>query len=165
MDLLGQIGLDAGAREAIQARLEVSSATTADRVDASALAGIAAHSNHAAPSVAGGNQRIALSLAAELGEAVRLSSPVSKVRWSDRGVRISVGGGELDADRVVITVPASVIGRIDFDPPLPEALSSAYSVRPSTDMPRSCSCRSPGRRSPSAVLSVPERLLEAGPRR
>ena len=31
-------------------------------------------------------------------------------------------------DRVVIAVPASVIDRIDFDPPLPEALRAAYAA-------------------------------------
>ena len=53
-------GFDEGAREAIRARLEVSSAATADRVDASALAGLAAHADDVCPSVAGGNQRLAL---------------------------------------------------------------------------------------------------------
>ncbi len=62
--LLDSLPLDAGASEAIRSRLEVSSAATADRVDASALAGLAAHSAEVCPSVAGGNQRVALSLAA-----------------------------------------------------------------------------------------------------
>ncbi|MDH5334236.1 MAG: FAD-dependent oxidoreductase, partial [Thermoleophilia bacterium] len=88
-ELLDGLALDAGAREAIRARVEVSSATTADRVDAAELAGLAAHSDDPAPSVAGGNQRIADALARELGAAVRLSSPVVRIAWDDDAVRLA----------------------------------------------------------------------------
>ena len=64
-----RLPLDPGASEAIQARLEVSCAATADRVAATALAGLAAHSDDVCPSVAGGNQRVALALAAGLGDS------------------------------------------------------------------------------------------------
>ncbi len=84
-ELLDSLPLDPGASEAIRSRLEVSSAATADRVDATALAGLAAHSADVCPSVAGGNQRVALALAAELGSAVHLSSPVERMSWADGG--------------------------------------------------------------------------------
>ncbi len=38
--------------------------------------------------VDGGNDRIARELASGLGEAVRLSRPVSRVAWRDREVRV-----------------------------------------------------------------------------
>ena len=120
--------LDPGASEAIRSRLEVSTAATADRVEAAALAGLAAHSDDVCPSVAGGNQRVALALAAELGSIVHLSSPVESVTWGEGPTRLRAGGAEVEVDRIVITVPASVIGRIVFDRPLPEALRAAYSA-------------------------------------
>lgn len=154
--LLDSLPLDPGASEAIRSRLEVSSAATAERVDASALAGLAAHSSDICPSVAGGNQRVALSLAEVLGSAIHLSSPVDRVSWGDAGVVVSAGGAETTVDRVVLAVPASVVDRIEFDPRLPESLRSAYAAVgygnaaklfvPLAEIPPA-----------SAVLSVPER--------
>ncbi len=124
--LLDSLPLDPGASEAIRARLEVSAASTADRVDASALAGLAAHSSDVCPSVAGGNQSVALALAGGLGSTVHLSSPVDRIAWDDGGAVVSAAGSELAVDRVVLALPASVVDRIVFDPPLPEELHAAY---------------------------------------
>jgi monoamine oxidase len=154
--LLDGLDLDPGAREAIQARLEVSCAATADRVDAAALAGLAAHSLAACPSIAGGNQTLALAFARELDSHLHLSSPVERIAWHDDGATVTSGGSELATDRVVLALPASVIDRIAFDPPLPKPLHAAYKaveyghaaklfVPLAADAP------------PSAVLSVPER--------
>jgi monoamine oxidase len=156
LNLLDGLPLDPGAREAIQARLEVSSAATADRVDASALAGLAAHSHDPAPSVAQGNQRVALALAAALGSSVTLSSEVRRIAWSAGGARVSAGGAELEADRIVLAVPATAIGRIDFEPALPEPLRAAYGAvayghASKLFVPLTAAT------VPSAVLSVPER--------
>ncbi len=154
--LLESLPLDPGASEAIRSRLEVSSAASADRVDATALAGLAAHSADICPSVAGGNQRVALSLAAELGSGIHLSSPVDRISWDGRGVVVTAASSETTVDRVVLAVPASVLHRIEFDPPLPEPLRASYAaVRygnaaklfvPLAERPPT-----------SAVLSVPER--------
>lgn len=153
--LLDGLDLDAGAHEAIQARLEVSSATTADRVDATALLGVAAHSDDEAPSIARGNQRLAQALAGEVGSTVHLGSPVARIAWGDRVV-ITAGGAELDVDRVVLAVPASVVDRIRFEPPLPAALRAAYdAVAYGHAAKLFVPLASPT--APSAVLSVPER--------
>ncbi len=155
-EFLDGLQLDSGAREAIQARLEVSSATTADRVPAETLAGLAAHSDDVSPSVAGGNQRLATSLAAELGSAVHLSAAVQRVAWDAESVRVSVGESELTADRVVLAVPASVIGHIDFEPTLPESLRVAYAaVEYGHAAKLFVELTAPT--ETSAVLSVPER--------
>ena len=69
---LDGLDLDPGAREAIEARLEISCVSTVDRIDAGALGGLAAHSHDACPSIAGGNQSLALALAERLGPAVQL---------------------------------------------------------------------------------------------
>ncbi|MDH4345560.1 MAG: FAD-dependent oxidoreductase [Thermoleophilia bacterium] len=155
-ELLDGLALDAGAREAIRARVEVSSATTADRVDAAELAGLAAHSDDPAPSVAGGNQRIADALARELGAAVRLSSPVVRIAWDDDAVRLAAGGDELLVERVVLAVPASVLGRIAFQPALPEPLRSSYAA---VEYGHAAKLFVPlgAPTPPGAVLSVPER--------
>jgi monoamine oxidase len=155
-DFLEGLDLDPGAREAILARVEVSCANAAELVDARALGDVAAHAHDECPSVAGGNQRIALALAEELGPAVHLSSPVERIAWGCAGVRVLAAGAEAAADGAVIAVPASVIGRIAFEPPLPAELRRALDglaygqaaklFVPLAEVP-----------PPSAVLSVPER--------
>jgi monoamine oxidase len=154
--LLERLPLDPGAREAIRARLEVSTAVTAERVEASVLAGLAAHSNDICPSVAGGNQRLALALAGELGAVVHLSSPVERVTWGEGAVLVRAGGSEVTADRVVLALPASVVDRVAFEPPLPESLHAAYAA---VEYGNAAKLFVPlaAEASPSAVLSVPER--------
>src|SRR5215207_11740767 len=69
--------------------------------------------------VVGGAQRIALELAARLGDRVRLGAPVRDVAWTAGGVDIRVPGAEISAERLLITVPPNLMGTIRFDPPLP----------------------------------------------
>ena len=145
-----------GVREAFLARVEISSANSADVVAARDLAGLAHVDDAPSPSVAGGNGRLALALAAALGEAVHLSSPVTKVAHTAEGVRVAAGGGELEADVCVVAVPASVVGRVEFDPPLAGELAQAlaeisYGHAAKLFVP----LRSPS--PPGAVMSVPER--------
>jgi monoamine oxidase len=154
--LLDVLPLDPGAAEAIRARLEVSSAASADAVEATALSGLAAHSNDICPSIAGGNERLPLALVDALGPVVHLSSPVERIGWGDGPVVVSGGGAELEVDRVVLAVPAGVIGRIAFDPPLPESLRAAYAA---VEYGHAAKLFVPlvADAVPSAVLSVPER--------
>jgi monoamine oxidase len=154
--LLDSLDIAPGAREAILARVEISSADSADRVIARDLAGIAHIDDEPAPSVAGGNQRLPLALAELLQPAVRLRSPVERIAWSDSAVRLRAAGSEVDADACVVAVPASVMDRIEFEPTLPEALaeataSVAYGHAAKLFVP----LRAPA--PPSAVMSVPER--------
>ena len=144
-------------RETIRSRAEVSCAATADRFPASALAHVAAISpRRRARRCVGGNQLIALRLAEELGSAVRLGTVVERVAWDDAGVRVSAGGAEVEADRVVLAVPASVVGRIVFEPALPPPLADACSA---VSYGNAAKLFVPLRSAPppSAVLSVPER--------
>ncbi len=155
-ELLLNLDLDPGAREAIQARLEVSTASDATRVDSSALGGVAAHSHDECPSIAGGNQQIALRLVERLGHVVHLASPVERVAWNAGGVRIRAGASEVEGDAAVVAVPASVAGRIAFDPPLPEPVATAYrdvAYGNAAKLFVPLLAHAP----PSAVLSVPER--------
>ena len=154
-EFLDGLDIPAGAREAILARVEISSANSAEHVAAADLAGVAHIDDEPAPSIAGGNQRLPLALADSLGSAVRLDSPVTAVEWGER-VRVLTDGGELDADACVIAVPASVMDRIAFDPPLPTALADplgqiTYGHAAKLFVP----LRHPP--EPSAVMNVPER--------
>jgi monoamine oxidase len=155
-EFLGGLDIDAGVREALLARVEISSASPASEVAARDLAGIAHVDEEPAPSVAGGNQGLALGLAAELGDAVRLSSPVERIEWSSSGVRVRAAGAELDADACVLAVPASVLARIDLEPALPEGHARAFaSVRYGHAAKLFVPLSAPA--PPTAVMSVPER--------
>ena len=66
-------------------RCELSAANTSDLVSAEALAHLAAVADDACPSVAGGNQRIALALAAELGQPVQLGLRCDRVAGETAG--------------------------------------------------------------------------------
>jgi monoamine oxidase len=155
-EFLDGLDVDAGVREALLARVEISSASPAADVAARDLAGIAHVDDEPAPSVAGGNQRLALGLTERLGDAVQLASPVERIEWRDDGVRVSAGKAELDADACIVAVPASVLGRIRFEPALPESHAGAFAaVRYGHAAKLFVPLAAPA--PPSAVMSVPER--------
>ena len=155
-EFLDGLDIGVGVREALLARVEISSASPATEVAARDLAGIAHVDEEPAPSVAGGNQGLALGLSAELVDAVRLSSPVERIEWSSSGVRVRAAGAELDADACVVAVPASVLGRIHFEPLLPEGHARAFaSVRYGHAAKLFVPLSAPA--PPTAVMSVPER--------
>ncbi|HEX6651168.1 MAG TPA: NAD(P)/FAD-dependent oxidoreductase [Thermoleophilaceae bacterium] len=152
---LDSIDIPAGAREAITARVEISCASTADQVAAADLAGVAHIDDEPSPSVAGGNQRLPLALAEELGAAVHLDDAVTSIRWDD-SVRVSSSSGEVVADVCVVAVPAGVLDRIAFEPALPEPVRRAlglveYGHAAKLFVP----LRAPA--APSAVMNVHER--------
>jgi monoamine oxidase len=155
-EVLAGLPLDPAAREAIAARLQVSAAQPVQALSAAVLghAG-SSFSTDESLRVAGGNQGIALALAERLGGAVHLGAPVRAVSWSGQGVRVAVGGAEVEAEACLLAVPASVIGRIRFDPPLP-----AWKTRALERVVYGHAAKLfvPLRRTPppSAVLSVPD---------
>ncbi len=155
-ELLDDLPIAAGAREAILARAEVSAAAPADRVPAVELGGLARLSAEPAPSVAGGNQRLALALAEELGDRVHLREPVRGLSWGEAGVVARTDAGEVEADACIVAVPTTVIGRIEFDPPLPAELAGALaSIEYGHAAKLFVPLASPA--PPSATLSVPDR--------
>lgn len=153
---LDGLDLHPGAREAIEARLEISCVATSDRIDASALRSIGAHSRAACPSLLGGNQQLALALAARLGDAVRLAAPVSHVAWFDDKVVVTTPASVVEADRIVLALPASVIEQVSFEPALPAPLAAAYSR---VEYGPAAKLFAPLRSvpEPSAVMAVAER--------
>jgi monoamine oxidase len=153
---LESLDISAGAREALLARVEISSANSVDLVAARDLAGLAHVDDEPAPSVAGGNDRLARALAEELGSAIQLNSPVERIAWHEHGVRLSAGGHEVEAAACVVAVPASVLDAIEFDPGLPaEVAQPLAGVRMGHAAKLFVPLRAPA--PPTAVMSVPER--------
>ncbi len=154
--LLARLEIDPAAREAILARVEISSACPADAVPATDLAGVAYIGDQPASSLAAGNQSLAEALAAELGPGLRLSEPVKRVAWGADGVLVGTASGEVGADACLVAVPALVAGTISFEPALPAPVSEAlrgiaYGHAAKLLVPLRSAVE------PSAVLSVPER--------
>jgi monoamine oxidase len=70
--------------------------------------------------IVGGSIRIAETMAAGLGDRVRLDSAVSVVEQDQDGVRVALRGGEIvTGSHVVVTLPPTLAGRLDYRPALP----------------------------------------------
>jgi monoamine oxidase len=156
-DALATYRFDPAVAEAIQARIEVSCAYPADELDGAVLAeGAAAFGSFDSHTIEGGNDRIAGSLAASLGDRVRLMSPVRRLAWSASEVRARAGSHVVVADAAVIAVPPGVLGSITFEPALPPELTSATrAVRMGQAAKLLVALRASA--PPSATLSVPGR--------
>jgi monoamine oxidase len=72
--------------------------------------------------IAGGSHRISERIAEELGDdVVRLATPVLAIAQRGDGVTVSYQGGEVSAERVIVTLPPALAGRLRYSPPLPAA--------------------------------------------
>jgi monoamine oxidase len=100
---------------------------------------------------------VAEALANELGGAVNLSEPVRRIAWSANGERVGTEQGSYEADAVVLAVPASVTGKIEFDPPLPDAKRAALDAVVYGQVAK-LFLRLKEPVPPSATLSVPGRF-------
>jgi monoamine oxidase len=70
--------------------------------------------------IVGGSVRIAERLAAGLGDRVRLSTPVRRIDHGDAGVAVETRGGDrFEAEAVVVTLPPTLAGRLEYSPALP----------------------------------------------
>ena len=69
--------------------------------------------------VVGGLQQVPLRMAEDLGDVVRLSSPVSSIRWTDDGVEVRSDSGSYRATHALLALPPTLVNRVRFDPPLP----------------------------------------------
>ncbi len=125
-ELLSDADISSGAREAIASRVQITTAYPVDKVHAYALIHIGFGTSEGLR-VAGGNQSVALRLAERLGdERVLLSHPVTRIRWSQNGVTLESGQDSFSCKACIITVPASVISKIHFDPELPRWKEEAF---------------------------------------
>jgi monoamine oxidase len=69
--------------------------------------------------VVGGTGTIIDKLTAELGDRVLLNAPVRQIDQTGPHVRLTSDRGSISADHVIVAVPPTIAGRIDYDPPLP----------------------------------------------
>ena len=70
--------------------------------------------------IVGGPVRIAETMADQLGERVRLTTPVRRIEHDDEGVRVGTSSGEvIEGSRVIVTLPPTLAGRLDYAPALP----------------------------------------------
>ncbi|MFC5176234.1 flavin monoamine oxidase family protein [Nocardioides taihuensis] len=70
--------------------------------------------------IVGGSVRIAETMAAALGDRVRLGQPVRRISNDDSGVRLETRGGEVvTGSHVVVTLPPTLAGRLEYAPALP----------------------------------------------
>jgi monoamine oxidase len=67
----------------------------------------------------GGAQNVALKVAAQLGERVVRNAPVRRVEQSSSGVTVVSDSLSVTGQQVIVAIPPTLAGRIDYDPPLP----------------------------------------------
>ncbi|MDQ3767233.1 MAG: FAD-dependent oxidoreductase [Actinomycetota bacterium] len=157
-DLLDATPMSSGARAALEARLSISAAH-----EAGELAGhLAAHtsstfSESQSARIAGGNSRLAEALAQRLPSPVRTRHPVEFVEWAGESATVKGEGFSSSADSALVTVPATVLEEIVFEPALPEGKRHANR---SVDYGHAAKLSVPLEQEadPSAVMSVPDRF-------
>ena len=109
------------------ARTEITNGVRTDVLAATALADVTAgFERRPTWRVAGGNQRLADGLAARLGNAVRLRTPVRAVRQHADGVSLRTDDGEATGDAAILAMPMAVLRELPFAPPLPDRQRSAW---------------------------------------
>ena len=125
-DSIAALGLEPRLSTLIQTRVAISNGHPADDLDSSVLdEGASTFGDFDNHTLRGGNMRLADALARELGGAVRLSSPVRRVRWSEGAVTLGTDTDELEADAVVIAIPAGPLAEVEFEPRLEGATAVA----------------------------------------
>jgi monoamine oxidase len=67
----------------------------------------------------GGSQLVAIKIARQLGNRVVLDSPVRRIEQSGRGVTVVSDRITVKAKRVIVAVPPTLAGRIEYQPLLP----------------------------------------------
>jgi monoamine oxidase len=138
-DVVAGTDLSSAAAEAVLARVEISAALGADRLDAAVLEHAAAFEPLPSHRIAGGNQRLAEAMAGRLGERVRLGVEVRSL-------------DELGAGHLILAVPLPALSRFDLPDWKRAALDRA-------EMGHAAKLHVPLARpaATSAVMSVPGR--------
>ena len=69
--------------------------------------------------IAGGSQFVAFRIAAELAGRVKLNSPVRRIEQSATGVTVRTDKHVFAGKNVIVAIPPTLAGRIDYHPALP----------------------------------------------
>ena len=159
-ELLLSRGEDAAALAAFRVRFETSSAASAGEIAAQALAeGVTAMSGRESRRVAGGNQSLALALAAALGPRVLLRRAVEGLEDDDGGVTLALrepdgAAAELRAAACVLAVPLPHARVLLARRPLPLGVAELMQGMGIGDAAK-LHVALDRRPTPSAVLDVP----------
>lgn len=154
-ELVRSSSVDAAAGTALLARVAISCAYPADCLSAHALLDAGARFEPLPTyRIAGGNQGLAVRMAATLGERIRLGEPVRAIEHG-RGVRVRTDVGVYEADAVALTLPLALLPALPVDPPLPQWKRSAWE-RLGIGHAAKLHVRLAEPAEPSAVLSVPD---------
>lgn len=68
--------------------------------------------------IALGAQEISNRLAAQIGDSLRLNSPVSRIVHNESGAVVHHEHGSISAQRVIVAIPLVLAGRIRYSPPM-----------------------------------------------
>jgi monoamine oxidase len=70
--------------------------------------------------IVGGSIRISERMAEGLGDRIRLGDPVRRIQQDAGGVSVTTRTGEvMEGDRVIVTLPPTLAGRLEYEPILP----------------------------------------------
>lgn len=126
--LLDTLDDDPENRAALQARIEISAAVGAEVLDSS---GILFNVGSTEPAqswrIAGGNQRLAHALAAEVADRITLACPVIAIASTDEGVTVTTDQGSHPFDYVVVAVPFILLQQHAIEIDLPAWKRAALS--------------------------------------
>lgn len=119
--ILDQLGVEGPAREALTARIEISTAASVDEVIAAGtLDHVASFKPGPSWRIAGGNQRLPIAMAEKLKDKIRLNTPVRAVRQGETNVLVRTDDSSEIFDEVVVALPFGVIRDLkSFDLELP----------------------------------------------
>jgi monoamine oxidase len=78
----------------------------------------------------GGAQQISERMAADLGDRVRLNTPVLAIEQKTDGVVVRTPAGDVAGHRVIVAIPPVLAGRIHYNPSLPAARDQLTSRMP-----------------------------------
>ncbi|SJM64510.1 NAD(P)/FAD-dependent oxidoreductase [Gulosibacter sp. 10] len=120
-DILDRIGVEGDVREAIEARIEMSTAVRVDQATAEeTLEHVASFERQPSWRIGGGNQGLPDALAAALGDRVRYGARVEAVRQAEDAVSVTAAGADEQFDYVVVALPFGVLDsaeHVDIDLP------------------------------------------------
>lgn len=159
VDVLTEVVPDPAIRELFASRVQSANAHPIEELEAGFLLGVSYLMNDdECRRILGGNQELARRMAAPLGARVHLNTAAKAIDSTGTDVVVSTAAGHrVDADAVVVAVPAPLLRALPFDPPLPDAVAAAIaSVRMSVAAKLAVPLRAPA--SADAVMSVPGRF-------
>ena len=108
-DVLAKLDIRPELRHALQARVEISAAAPVEEVAARALFDVASFKPLPSFRIGGGNQSLALVMAAEMGDRIRYEHVVESVTHDGDKVAVTVDGTTELYDKVVVAVPFGVL--------------------------------------------------------